>query len=480
MKTGETLKSDNKPYKIFIDARLMFYAGIGRYQREFILNVLKNTANNEKYKINAKNEINLKFYLLGDKNKINQFIYLNDLPNDQFIVINNTSKKYSFKEQFSIFFILLRYRKEIDLFFFPHYNISIFYIPKNSIVTVHDLTFYRFSNYTWKFKTAVGKFVLKRVLKKTKKAIAVSDYVKNDIINMFGNIGGLNLQNKIKVIYSGYSLFFSSHADKNITYAIKEINGTESTKDTKDTKDAEYKDKSYIKKFNFDNKIPNRLKQNISCPYILYLGNRKKHKNILNLIKAFKLIKDSSQNTNNNQLDIKNKADNHHNNNNNDSRKNTSIGSSYTSYGNFQDLKLVLIGSRFEKFDFIDEFIKKENIGDIIQLSNISDGEAKIYYENAKAFTFISISEGFGFAPLEAAVCGAPLILANAGALPEIFKDAALFVDPYNIEDIADSIKKVLTDENLRNDLNRKSLALANKYSYKKMASEMLDYFIRD
>jgi glycosyltransferase involved in cell wall biosynthesis len=455
MKTGETLKSDNKPYKIFIDARLMFYAGIGRYQREFILNVLKNNTNNERNKINAKNEINLKFYLLGDKNKINQFIHLNDLPNDQFIVINNTSKKYSFKEQFSIFFILLYYRKKIDLFFFPHYNISIFYIPKNSIVTVHDLTFYRFSNYTWKFKTAVGKFVLKRVLKKTKKAITVSNYVKNDIINMFGNIGGLNLQDKIKVIYPGYSLFFGSREDKNITYTIK--------------------DKSSKKKFNFDNKISNQLKQNISCPYILYLGNRKKHKNILNLIKAFKLIKDSSQNINNNQLDIKDKADNHNN-----SHKNTPIGNSYASCGNFHDLKLVLIGSRFKKYDFIDEFIKKENIGDIIQLSNISDEEAKIYYENAKAFTFISISEGFGFAPLEAAICGAPLILADAGALPEVFKDVALFVDPCNIEDIADSIKKVLTDENLRNDLKGKSLTLANKYSYKKMASEMLDYFICD
>ncbi len=476
MKTHETLKSDNKPYKIFIDARLMFYAGIGRYQREFILNVLKNNTNNERNKINAKNEINLKFYLLGDKNKINQFISSNDLPEDKFIVINNTSKKYSFKEQFSLFFILLYYRKKIDLFFFPHYNISIFYIPKNSIVTVHDLTFYRFSNYTWKFKTAVGKFVLKRVLKKTKKAITVSNYVKNDIINMFDKIGGLNLQNKIKVIYPGYSLFFSSHADKNITYAIKEINGAE------DTGDAEYKYKSYKKKFNFDNKLPDSLKQNISYPYILYLGNRKKHKNILNLIKAFKLIKDIPQNHKNNQLDIKNKVnnDNDNDNDNEDSYKNMSIGNTYELCENFQNLKLVLIGSRFKKYDFIDEFIKKENIGDIIQLSNISDEEAKIYYENAKAFTFISISEGFGFAPLEAAVCGAPLILANAGALPEVFKDAALFADPFNIEGIADSIKKVLTDENLRNDLKKKSLALSNKYSYKKMASEMLDYFICD
>ncbi|MHB1679282.1 MAG: glycosyltransferase family 4 protein [bacterium] len=457
---NDTLKSESKPYKIFIDARLMFYAGVGRYQREFILNVLKNNTNNEK------NKINLKFYLLGDKNKINQFISLNDLPNDKFIVINHMSKKYSFKEQLSLFFILLYYRKKIDLFFFPHYNISIFYIPKNSIVTVHDLTFYRFSNYTWKFKTAVGKFVLRRVLKKTKKAITVSNYVKNDIINMFGNIGRLNLQNKIKVIYPGYSLFFSSHEDENINYAIKELNGTE---------DAEYKNKSSKKHFNFDNKLPDQLKQNISYPYILYLGNRKKHKNILNLIKAFKLIKDSSQNIKNNQLNIKNKVNNY--NDNNDSYKNTSIGNIYESCGNFQNLKLVLIGSRFKKYDFIDKFIKKENIEDIIQLSNISDEEAKIYYENAKVFTFISISEGFGFAPLEAAVCGAPLILANAGALPEVFKDAALFVDPFNIESIADLIKKVLTDENLRNDLKKKSLALANKYSYKKMASEMLDYF---
>ncbi len=407
----------NNDFKIFMDARLMFYAGVGRYQRELLINIFKNKEDiglNKNYaginkknhkkgsKINRNETKNLKFFILGDKNKINDFIISNDLPFENFIVINNKAKKYSFLEQVSLSYVFLKYRKKVNLFFFPHFNISIFYIPKNSVVTVHDLTYFHYSKYFGIFKAFAAKLLLQRVLKKTKKIITVSNFVKQDIINMFGYIKSVDLKNKIKVIYEGHNSIFNQ---KSIS----------------------------------DDKEVFHRKDNFSIrPYILYLGNRKKHKNILGLIKTYKIVKKDD---------------------------------------NFKDLELILIGSKFKKVDFIDKFIKKEKISGVIQLSNLKDEEIRSYYSNALAFTFFSISEGFGLAPLEAAASGAPLILANAGALPEVFKNAAIFVDPLNELEMANAIKKVISDEKFRNELKKSSFELAKRYSSEKMAFETLNYF---
>jgi glycosyltransferase involved in cell wall biosynthesis len=104
----------------------------------------------------------------------------------------------------------------------------------------------------------------------------------------------------------------------------------------------------------------------------------------------------------------------------------------------------------------------------------ITDEELRALYERAKCFIYPSFYEGFGLPPLEAMACGCPVIVSNATSLPEVCGDAALYVDPYSPEDIAEKIKLLLSDDKLREELRRKGLERAKMFSWEKCAKETL------
>ncbi|GAI26682.1 unnamed protein product, partial [marine sediment metagenome] len=54
-----------------------------------------------------------------------------------------------------------------------------------------------------------------------------------------------------------------------------------------------------------------------------------------------------------------------------------------------------------------------------------------------RVFVFPSLYEGFGFPPLEAMTCGAPVIASKASSLPEIVADAAILINPYDVSELA-------------------------------------------
>lgn len=378
--------------KIFFDGRLIRYAGVGRYERELIAELLKL-------------DPNIVFYITGDEITIKDYIKEFKLNEKNFHTINVSIKKYTFKEQFLLIKNIKKFKNEVDVFFFPHFNIPFLYVPKNSVAVIHDLTFFHFPEYFGRIKTFFARIVLKGVLKKANKIITVSNYVKNDIIGMFGTRNGgtikstralstSNLQKKIIPIYPGYSVKFKPASPEKI--------------------------------------IKFKREKNLSR-YILYCGNRKKHKNLINLIHAFNGVRKENE---------------------------------------FNDLKLILIGKRFTgsgKPDFIDIFIKKFNIKGVESLSYVSDDELNLYYSASNAFAFVSLSEGFGFAPLEALASGAPsLILADNSVLPEIFKDTAYYVNPYDISEISAAIKDALKDN-----ANRDKDKILKGYSYELLAKNI-------
>jgi glycosyltransferase involved in cell wall biosynthesis len=95
-------------------------------------------------------------------------------------------------------------------------------------------------------------------------------------------------------------------------------------------------------------------------------------------------------------------------------------------------------------------------------------------YENAGAMVFPSLFEGFGMPVLEAMWCGCPVVCSNTTSLPEIAGDAALLVDPLNPEEFADSIFKVLTDQELRHDLIKKGLIQARKFTWRRFTLQLV------
>lgn len=103
-------------------------------------------------------------------------------------------------------------------------------------------------------------------------------------------------------------------------------------------------------------------------------------------------------------------------------------------------------------------------------LGQLSDQQLIKQYQEALAFVFPSLIEGFGLPGLEAMSLGCPVIAARASCLPEIYGDAALYFDPYSVDDLVAKIQLLLSDEKLRSTLIAKGLKQAKKYSWRKMA----------
>ncbi len=110
-------------------------------------------------------------------------------------------------------------------------------------------------------------------------------------------------------------------------------------------------------------------------------------------------------------------------------------------------------------------------------LGRVSDLELAMLYSLADVFAFPSFFEGFGVPPLEAMACGAPVITSNTSSLPEVVGEAALTVDPHNIDELAQAITRLLSEETLREELRQKGFERAQLYTWPKAAQKMLNVY---
>ena len=87
---------------------------------------------------------------------------------------------------------------------------------------------------------------------------------------------------------------------------------------------------------------------------------------------------------------------------------------------------------------------------------------------------FPSLYEGFGLPPLEAMACGTPVLTSNVSSLPEVVDNAALLIDPYDPDSIADGMEQILSDDTMRNDLIRRGRARAGSFSWEASVTRVL------
>jgi glycosyltransferase involved in cell wall biosynthesis len=105
----------------------------------------------------------------------------------------------------------------------------------------------------------------------------------------------------------------------------------------------------------------------------------------------------------------------------------------------------------------------------------VPQNELVAFYNLAAATVFPSHYESFGLPNIESNACGCPLITSRTGGMPEAAGDAAMYVDPLDVADIANAIVRVLTDEDLRQSLIAKGYENAARFSWKKTARATLD-----
>jgi glycosyltransferase involved in cell wall biosynthesis len=95
-------------------------------------------------------------------------------------------------------------------------------------------------------------------------------------------------------------------------------------------------------------------------------------------------------------------------------------------------------------------------------------------YSGAVCFVYSSYFEGFGLPPLEAMKCGAPVIVGNKTSWPEVVGDAGVLVDPFDVDEIASAMQRVIADPGLRTLLRAQGLERAQLFEWQETARQTL------
>lgn len=142
------------------------------------------------------------------------------------------------------------------------------------------------------------------------------------------------------------------------------------------------------------------------------------------------------------------------------------------------DLYLVFAGKTDAEFVKLQKYAGRQTSGQRIVFTDfVSEGQLRWLYENAQAYVFPSLSEGFGLPGLEAMHYDLPVVSSNATCLPEVYGSAALYFDPLDVSDMASKIAQVLDDPKLAKDQAAQGQQQLKKYSWARMAEQTLEVF---
>ena len=175
-------------------------------------------------------------------------------------------------------------------------------------------------------------------------------------------------------------------------------------------------------------------KFNIDKPFIFYAGSAYPHKNLKNLLKAWQ-----------------------------------KFNQEYS-----QDYELILAGKENYFYKKLKGSELYQNTKNIRHLGFVKDEELNALYQEAELFVFPSLYEGFGLPPLEALNFNTSVVAANSSCLPEVLRDAAIYTNPKNPQQIAESIYEGITNQELVKNKLENADNLLDKYSWRKLAEKTL------
>ena len=143
-----------------------------------------------------------------------------------------------------------------------------------------------------------------------------------------------------------------------------------------------------------------------------------------------------------------------------------------------EDYQLVLVGRKDYFYQRLEKMIQDLGLENKIILTGyLSDSELAGFYQQAQAYVFSSLCEGFGLPPLEAMQFNLPILVSNTSCLPEILEDSALYFCPKDQDDFLEKLDKIMNDEELRKGFIVNFQKLLLKYNWQTMAEEILNIY---
>lgn len=182
-------------------------------------------------------------------------------------------------------------------------------------------------------------------------------------------------------------------------------------------------------------------KYGIKKPFLLYLSSMYEHKNVPRLLEAFKMLLEKYK----------------------------------------FDGSLVLVGKRDKFSERIQKLAEEMGLGDRVLMPGmdtfVSDAETVALRKEAEAYVFPALKEGFSLTPLEAQFYGLACVISDIACHKEVYEDSVLYFDPYNVEDIAQKINEILTNENLKKEIVKKGFERTKIYNWTHTAEKTLEVF---
>jgi glycosyltransferase involved in cell wall biosynthesis len=352
--------------RIGVDARKLRDGGIGTYIRN-LLGVFFGRPEGHRFVV---------FLLEEDLGALTQ----PDSPAEE---VKVHAGKYSVSEHW----LLARAarRAKVDLYHSPHYTLPL-PIQCPAIVTVHDLIHVRFARFFPAGAGIYARTIAGAAVRKARLVLVDSSHVRDDVQEILGVSN-----DRVRVVPLGISKEFTRRSAEDSERFLR--------------------------------------KRGLPSAYFLYVGARKKHKNLALLIDALERLPRSDR------------------------------------------LPLVLSGPGWKMAHPLAQRAQRAGVSSCIHFAGaLPDEDLALLYSGAALYLQPSLDEGFGLPPLEAMACGTPVLSSSAGALRETLGDAAVLLPPSEPELWAETMTELLQNSLRREELIRRGLAHARAFTWERTA----------
>ncbi len=143
------------------------------------------------------------------------------------------------------------------------------------------------------------------------------------------------------------------------------------------------------------------------------------------------------------------------------------------------DFPLVIVGRATEYQNEIENYIAENKMHNILIISNVSFQDLPAIYQSADIFIYPSFYEGFGIPLIEAFNSKIPVIASDIDVFREVAENAAVFVNPHNIDDISEKLKSLIENPQLRQKYINRGLKRSLNFTDKKIADDLTKIYNR-